>query len=154
MAEAPDELLGGCLCGDVRYRLRGDPLALYACHCTDCQRQTGSAFGLSLIVPRDRVELVQGAPSRFEVALADGRTKRGVFCPRCAARLWGEPARWGAIRVVRPGTLDAPGRWTPWGDIWTDEAQAWVRLTGGPTFPRQPEDAGALVKAWQTHHAR
>ena len=57
-----DDILGGCLCGAVRYRFAGSPLAFYVCHCTDCQKQTGSAFGLSMIVKRDDVELLQGTP--------------------------------------------------------------------------------------------
>jgi hypothetical protein len=41
---------GGCQCGAVRYRITGDPISLVACHCKECQRQSGSAFGMSLIV--------------------------------------------------------------------------------------------------------
>ena len=47
---------GGCLCGLIRYRLTDEPLTLYACHCTDRQRETGSAFGLSMIVPKSAID--------------------------------------------------------------------------------------------------
>ena len=40
---------GGCFCGEIRYRFVGDPLTLYACHCTDCQRETGASFVLSMV---------------------------------------------------------------------------------------------------------
>ena len=46
-------LSGGCQCGRVRYQIRAEPLAVYVCHCTECQRQSGSAFALSLAVARD-----------------------------------------------------------------------------------------------------
>jgi hypothetical protein len=143
------ELRGGCLCGRVRYRLRGEPLAFYACHCTDCQRQSGAAFGLSMIVQRDQVDEIVGEPATFEVGMPDGRTKRGCYCGSCAARVWGEPVKLPEIRVLRPGTLDDPGCWTPFGDIWTASARSWVRLTEGPHFEGQPEDPMALVRAWR-----
>ena len=41
---------GGCQCGSIRYRIKQEANMLYACHCRDCQKQSGSAFGLSLIV--------------------------------------------------------------------------------------------------------
>jgi hypothetical protein len=49
---------GGCQCGKVRYRLDGEPLALTMCHCTECQRQSGSAFGMSLGVASDSFRLL------------------------------------------------------------------------------------------------
>ena len=45
--------LGGCQCGTIRYKIRGEPWAIYACHCTECQRQSTSAFGLSMPVRRE-----------------------------------------------------------------------------------------------------
>ena len=54
--------LGHCLCGAVAYRLTGEPLTFYACHCTDCQRRTGAAFALSMIVRRAALELTRGEP--------------------------------------------------------------------------------------------
>jgi hypothetical protein len=144
-----EALLGGCLCGAIRYRLTQEPIAFYACHCTDCQRQTGAAFGLSMIVRREAVELLQGDPRTFHVRLPDGREKRGRFCDACATRLWGEPTKAPAVRVLRPGTLDDPGAYAPFGDIWTGSARPWATFTGGPRFEGQPEDPLAVVRAWQ-----
>jgi hypothetical protein len=45
---------GGCVCGATCYRLTAEPLTLYACHCTDCQKRSGSAFGLSMWVWQSR----------------------------------------------------------------------------------------------------
>jgi hypothetical protein len=56
---APRE--GGCACGAVRYRLTSDPLFTHCCHCLNCQRQTGSAFVINLLIEADRVELLAGA---------------------------------------------------------------------------------------------
>lgn len=143
------DVSASCLCGAIRFRFVGEPLAFYQCHCNDCQTQTGSAFGLSLIASAEHVKALSGDPRRFRVTLPDGRIKSGRFCGRCAARVWGEPARWPQLRVLRPGTFEGPLPWAPYGDLWTDHAQPWVSFTAGPRFPRQPEDDGALVKAWR-----
>ena len=54
---------GGCSCGAVRYRLASDPLFVHCCHCLNCQRQTGSAFVINLLIESDRVELLAGDPT-------------------------------------------------------------------------------------------
>jgi hypothetical protein len=140
---------GGCLCGSVRYRLRGEPIAFYACHCTDCQIESGSAFGLSMIVRREAIEPLSGETRIVAVTMPDGREKRPVRCTQCATRLWGEPAKVPQVRTLRPGTLDDPRAWTPYGNIWTASALPWVAFAPGPRFERQPEDPLAMVKAWQ-----
>ena len=53
----PAPYTGGCQCGNVRYTLKGEPLRLYACHCTACQQQSGSAFGMSMIMDKKSVEI-------------------------------------------------------------------------------------------------
>ena len=84
---------GGCLCSDIRYCLDDDPLTVYACHCTDCQRQSGSSFTLSMVVRREVLKLLQGQPDEFVVELSDGRRKQASYCRRCCTRLW-NPAPW------------------------------------------------------------
>ena len=63
---------GGCACGAVRYRLTSDPLITHCCHCLNCQRQTGSAFVINLLIETDRVELLAGIPQPVAVPRDDG----------------------------------------------------------------------------------
>ncbi len=112
---------GGCLCGAIRYRLSAEPLTLYACHCTDCQRQTGSSFNLSMLVPRPALELLKGKPARYRVALPGDRSWHGAFCADCSARLWSEPVKVPQISTLRPGTLDDTSWLRPVGHIWKAE---------------------------------
>jgi hypothetical protein len=63
--------------------------------------------------------------------------------------VWGEPAKVPQVRTLRPGTLDDPRAWTPFGNMWTVRALPWVALAPGPRFERQPEDPLAMVRAWQ-----
>jgi len=117
---------GGCLCGAIRYRVADEPLTLYACHCTDCQRRTGSAFALSMVVLKSELHLLQGEPRGSTVTLSDGRQKHGKFCGQCSTRLWGEPVRFPQVVVVQPGTLDDTTWLRPIGHIWTRSAQPWI----------------------------
>jgi hypothetical protein len=54
---------GGCTCGAVRYRLKARPLFVHCCHCTWCQRETGSAFAVNAFIEASQVELLNGKPS-------------------------------------------------------------------------------------------
>jgi hypothetical protein len=146
----PTPCQGGCFCGAIRYDLRADPLTLYACHCTDCQRHFGTAFGLSMIVARDAIEMVQGSPAVYELSLEDGRTKRGRFCDRCGTRLWGEPVLVPRVISLRPGTLDQRSWFEPVGHIWVSSALRWVSIPAGTLrYERQPEDMRELIRAWK-----
>ena len=76
---------GGCSCGAIRYRLTSDPLFVHCCHCLNCQRQTGSAFAINLLIEADRVELLAGEQSRFP--FGGGSGKQRIFrCPACRSR--------------------------------------------------------------------
>lgn len=141
--------LGGCLCGAIRYRLTDEPLTLYACHCTDCQRESGSSFGLSMILSRTAVDLLQGDPQHYGVTLADGRQKHGTFCGTCATRLWSEPVEFPQVVNVVPGTLDDTTWLRPIAHIWTRSKQPWVVIPPGTlTFEGPPADPMALINAW------
>jgi hypothetical protein len=146
---------GTCLCGAVEYRLIEDPLTLYACHCTDCQRQTGSSFALSMIVRREALEVVSGQLEQYSVELADGRVKQAHFCSRCSTRLWG-PSSVARLAVLEPGTLDDTSWLNPVGHIWTRSAQPWVVIPDSElSFSEQPQEEGslALVRAWKQQQA-
>jgi hypothetical protein len=142
---------GGCFCGEVRYGLGEDPLTLYACHCTDCQRLTGTSFALSMIVRAGAVEALRGQPRDFSIQLADGRRKRWKHCGRCGTRLWG-PTSVAGIDVLEPGTLDDTSWLRPVGHIWMRSAQPWFRVPERAlAFAEQPraEEMLALIRAWK-----
>lgn len=142
---------GSCLCGSVAYELREDPLAFYACHCSDCQRMTGSSFSLSLIARREGVRGIRGEPRTRRVEMPDGRAKESSVCARCGSRLWG-PSRVPALLVLEAGTLEAPSWLRSPVHIWTRSAQPWVAIPAEAlAFPEQPapDDWGAIVAAWR-----
>jgi hypothetical protein len=135
-------LTGACCCGAVRYEIRARPTALYRCHCTDCQRQTGSAYAMSMFVPRDSVVVTSGTPKAWRRRADSGRFMACVFCPDCGTRLWNEPEARPGTTVVKPGTLDDTSWLRPVGDLWTRSRQPWVALAPGePHFPEQADPA-------------
>ena len=147
---------GGCLCGEVRYRLTEDPVTLYACHCTDCQRQSGSSFGLSMIVREQSLEVVRGRPQEYKLTLDDGRVKQSRYCGHCATRLF-NPSRVAGLAVLEPGTLDDTSWLRPVAHIWTRSAQPWVAIPGDALrFEKEPrgEEMLSLVRAWKGRAAR
>ena len=122
---------GGCQCGALRYRVEGKPLALAACHCTDCQRQSGSAFGMSLIVPKDSFRLLAGEPKIFARTAASGRLVNCAFCPACGTRIYHEPAYMETTLNIKPGTLDDTSGLVPGIHVWTKSKQSWVVIPEG-----------------------
>ena len=118
---------GGCSCGAVRYRLASDPLFTHCCHCLNCQRQTGSAFVINLLIEADRVELLAGVPRPVDVPRDDG-SKQTIFrCPTCQVAVFSLYSHPG-VRFVRGGTLDDPSSVSPDVHIFTRSKLSWVEL--------------------------
>ncbi|HUA51098.1 MAG TPA: GFA family protein [Candidatus Sulfotelmatobacter sp.] len=123
---------GRCTCGAVRYRLTSRPLFVHCCHCTWCQRETGSAFALNAMIEADRVVVLAGAPETVTIPSNSGRGQTIARCPTCRIALWSNYAGAGDIvRFVRVGTLEAPARVPPDIHIFTSTKQPWVVLPPG-----------------------
>ena len=118
---------GGCACGAVRYRLASDPLFIHCCHCLNCQRQTGSAFVINLLIEADRVELLAGDPQPVDVPRDDGSAQRIFRCPTCQVAVFSQYTS-PEFRYVRGGTLDDPAAVAPDVHIFTRSKLPWVTL--------------------------
>ena len=118
---------GGCACGEVRYRLTSEPLFTHCCHCLNCQRQTGSAFVINVLIEADRVELLAGDPQPVDVPRDDGTKQRIFRCPTCQLAIFSEYGR-PEVRFVRAGTLDEPSSVAPDVHIYTKSKLPWVTL--------------------------
>jgi hypothetical protein len=118
---------GGCSCGEVRYRLASDPLFVHCCHCLNCQRQTGSAFVINLLIETERVELLAGEPQPVDVPRDDGSTQTIFRCPSCRIAVFSQYGHPG-FRFIRAGTLDDPSGVAPDVHIFTRSKVPWVTL--------------------------
>jgi len=126
---------GGCACGEVRYRIGSAPMFVHCCHCLNCQRHTGSAFVVNLLIEAARVELLRGAPEPVDMPPNGGTPNRIFRCPACRVAVWSEYGGRTEFRFVRGGALDDPAAVTPDVHIYVRSKLPWVRLPEGiPAF--------------------
>jgi len=118
---------GGCACGEVRYRLASDPLFVHCCHCLNCQRQTGSAFVINLLIETDRIELKSGEPEPVAVPRSGSKKQTIWRCPTCQVAVYSQYTS-ARVRFVRGGTLDDPSSVEPDVHIYTRSKLPWVVL--------------------------
>lgn len=136
---------GGCQCGEVRYTLRGEHYQVYACHCQQCQRQSASAFAMSLPVAAEDFS-AQGDLSTYHRPTASGSTTACFFCPRCGVRIYHQSVRSPQLLTLKAGTLDDSAELRPVAHLWTAHKQPWLQLPPEVmTFATQPED----LPAWR-----
>ena len=119
---------GGCSCGGVRYRLSSEPMFVHCCHCLNCQRHTGTAFVINLLIEASRVEVLNGAPQPVTMPLNGGSPNRIFRCPTCLVAVWSEYGGRAQVLFVRGGTLDDPSSVSPNVHIYTRSKLPWVRL--------------------------
>jgi hypothetical protein len=123
---------GGCTCRAVRYVLLDSPLFVHGCHCTWCQRETGSAFAINALIETDRVRVLAGEPELTATPSNSGKGQEVFRCPTCRVALWSHYGAAGrAVSFVRVGTLDEPNRCPPDIHIFTATKLDWVRLPEG-----------------------
>ena len=150
-------LTGGCQCGAVRYRLNAEPRMLYACHCTDCQKQSSSAFGMSLIVDGDAIEITRGGErlKTWDTRGDDGEIKRCAFCSACGTRIYHASGTAGEPVSVKAGSLDDTAWLRPVAQIWLKSAQPWVAIDKRRyrCFEQEPDDEAELERLWRRHGA-
>jgi hypothetical protein len=129
---------GGCLCGSVRYRIEGAPLAIATCHCKNCQKQAGSALSVVAFLKREQLH-VQGDLTTFEDRGDSGAAVFRKFCGRCGSPVITETpsATAQGLIFIKAGTLDETHDLLPSVHYWTCSAQNWFVF---------PEDAVRIPK--------
>jgi hypothetical protein len=131
---------GGCQCGAVRYESAGAAVALHVCHCRECRKQSASAFGLSLEVPRAGLRVTQGTPVFWSRPTDSGGRLRCAFCPDCGSRLWHEAEGAGATLSLKAGSLDEPVDLSTAIHIWTARRLPGLVIPAtARQFPGEPE---------------
>ena len=120
---------GRCTCGEVRYRMTTEHMSVHCCHCTWCQRATGSAFALNALIETEHLAVLGGAPVTIDTPSNSGKGQKVVRCPTCHVALYSHYAGMGEIlSFVRVGTLEETGRFAPDVHIFTASKQPWIVL--------------------------
>ena len=120
---------GGCLCGAIRYSVEGEPLRILNCHCGDCRRTTGSAFGTFVFVAEGDLTVFQGEPKSYAHDNGAGATMVKQFCPTCGTQLFGRGSRGAGMVHIKIGTIDDAAGLSPEMDIFTAKKLPFVRLS-------------------------
>jgi hypothetical protein len=116
---------GGCLCGAVRYRAVGTPLSVAICHCVNCQRNTGSAFSVNVIFPKEALTM-EGSPAIYEDKGDTGNIVRRVFCGKCGTPLESQSVfSTPGYAVLKSGTFDDPTDFIPDSEVYCVSAMPW-----------------------------
>jgi hypothetical protein len=132
------QIAGGCLCGKVRYSASGDPVFVGVCHCTDCQKFTGSAFAVVVGLPKSALT-IQGPLSTFDKTGDTGKATHRSFCSQCGSSVTDSADVMPDVVMIEAGTLDDSSWVKPGMQIFCDSAQSWVHLGGEmKAFPRMP----------------
>ena len=121
---------GGCLCGAVRFKARGEPINVRVCHCRNCQKAMGSPFFARAMFDQKAIT-VEGDTARYASSEAIDR----VFCKTCGMRLFSW-RRNGTAAGVSLATFDDRNAFAPTEHIWVSEKIDWVRLDDG--LPQHP----------------
>ena len=131
--------LGGCQCGNIRYSAPAIPEALYVCHCTECRKQSASAFGISYTGNRDSLEIVKGIPSFWSRITASGYTLECAFCSGCGSRLRHQSTGNPTTLNIKAGSFDQPVDIGAATHIWVSSKLPGVVIpSGAVSFERGP----------------
>ena len=116
-----------CLCGDLHADVPGPADTIVACHCTDCQRRSGSPFGVIAYYPASAVSL-HGTPSEYTRIAESGAGFTQAFCPRCGTTVWCRADKHPDAIGIPVGTIADPGYPRPVRSVWEDRRHAWVAM--------------------------
>lgn len=127
---------GRCSCGAIEFTLKDRPLVVHACHCTWCQRESGSAFAMNGMIETRLIEVTKGATEGVELPTASGKGQRLSRCPDCGVALWASYHGTGPrFSYVKMGTLEDTHRVAPDVHIFTSTKHDWVVIPEGvPVF--------------------
>ena len=129
---------GSCLCGQVRFRVKGQPVVSRLCWCRDCQHIAGNGTA-NAIFPTEAIE-IDGQTAEYTSTADSGNQVRRRFCAKCGSHLFADNTGRLGLTVVRLGTLDEPSSITPEANIWVSSAPRWACLSSAiASFEKQPQ---------------
>lgn len=122
------QISGGCLCGTVRYHAEGEPAAVALCHCDDCQRQSGAAFSVNVLVMGDALTIEgEDALKSYEtIGEETGATRYRKFCATCGSPILTELTEMDGMVAIKAGTLDDRSWLEPEMAVWCNGKHPWL----------------------------
>lgn len=142
---------GGCACGSLRYGCEMEPIAMFNCHCRDCQYASGGTFVAVALVQEASLKLLKGSPTFHRVIGESGRwTDRG-FCAKCGTPLFAKGEVAPGYISIKTGSLDDPSWFEPTIDTWAPHAPGWLHLN--PDLPKAEKTPNVIRGPRKNRHA-
>jgi hypothetical protein len=138
MKEQGEEVIGGCLCGAIRYRVGERITGGMICHCRMCQQASGTAFTVNAIYARDGLDITQGKPTWF----ASSKIADRGFCAQCGSPLFVRysVAEWRGWIGVSVGSHDHPDQILPERHFGAESQLSWLKMNDDLPHSEYPED--------------
>lgn len=116
-----------CSCGQLRVTCQGEPALVAVCHCQECQRRTGSAYGIAAFFAREAVTLA-GSAADYDRPGGSGFRVLQHFCPGCGSTVFWEPARRPELIAVAVGAFADPGFPAPQKAVFEEHRHPWAAV--------------------------
>jgi len=147
-------LTGSCQCGGITYSVATEPVFTYACHCYSCQKRTGSACSIGVVIAFDALTL-SGELTAWSRVSEQGVGNTRYSCADCGNIIYGLGDNSPAIAKLQAGTLNDSSEVIPEVHIWTQSKQPWVQLpTAVKQYETQPDDLQELLHAALEYRAQ
>lgn len=121
------QIVGGCLCGNIRYTCEAEPMMMAICHCKNCQKQTSTSFSILVAVPKGSLN-IEGELSAYNDQGSSGQAVIRKFCGKCGSPILSDVAALPTMDFLKAGTLDDTSWLKPEAQLWCDSAQSWLKL--------------------------
>lgn len=144
--------IGGCHCGSLQYAIIGEPMTCYTCHCTDCQKATGSAFTISIILEAKNLTVTNGA-MRTDSYQLNGNQLNRYSCKNCGNTIWLASPEHPEVFALRGGTLDDKKSINPIAHIWFQSALPWIQVSPEQTIYEKQPTMQELIELWNHREA-
>ena len=130
-------LTGGCMCGGIRFEVTEPPVSAGWCHCTRCQRRTGTAASIQARLAPGSLKILQGEELLRAWTPPGGFAK--VFCSECGSQMWSQSTTDPEVISVRFGAFDGDPGVRPTAHQFVAYAAEWQPLPddGLPCFPER-----------------
>jgi hypothetical protein len=119
------KVIGGCLCGKIRYTSTAEPVMTAICHCKNCQKQAGTAFSVVVAVPKGTLS-ISGPLKTYNEIGSSGKPVHRNFCPDCGSPITTDVEALPDLVFIKAGTLDDTSSLAPTMEIFCSSAQAWT----------------------------
>lgn len=132
-----ESLTGSCLCGSVKYRIEGEGLVFYHCHCTRCRKATGTGHASNIrVAPETSLQWIQGEDLLKKYRVPEAERFYNLFCSNCGSPMPRSTPEIGAV-LIPAGSLDVEPEIQPTGRIFWDSRADWS--CSGDDLPRHSE---------------